>query len=380
VTQRYDVIVIGVGAMGSAACWQLARRGVRVLGLEQFDVPHGLGSSGGHSRLIRLAYYEHADYVPLLRRAYELWDEIEADSAQKVLHITGGIYMGRPHEPFVAESLKAAQRHDLPHEMLDRPAITARFPQFQLPADFAAFFENKAGLLLSEKAVAAHAEAAMRHGAEIHGRETVLDWSADNFGITVTTDKHTYSAGHVIFTAGAWTSRLVEQLGVKLKVTRQVMGWTWPRTPELVPSFALGTLPCWAVQNDDGSLHYGMPMLPDVPGVKVAHHFHGPVTDIATMDRMPQPSDEDDFRGAIQRYLPGADGPLLSMRVCLYTCSPDSHFIVDHLPGRKNVTIACGFSGHGFKFASVMGEALADLATRGRTALPIEFLGLSRFR
>lgn len=381
--QHYDVIVVGVGAMGSSACYHLARRGVKVLGLEQFDIPHSLGSSGGHSRMIRLAYYEHADYVPLLRRAYELWDEIEATSGQKLLYITGGVYMGRPHEPFVAASLAAAQQHNLPHEMLDHWALSQRYPQFRVPDSFAAFYEKKAGLLLSEKAVATHAEWAMRHGAEIHGREDVVDWSSVANGVTVTTDHGEYRARHLVFTAGAWTSRIVADLGVKLKVTRQVMGWTWPRdprNPRKLDQFALGTLPCWAVQNDDGSLHYGMPMLPDIPGIKVAHHWHGPATDPLTINRNPTAEDEADFRGAIQRYLPGADGPLLSMRVCMYTCTPDSHFIVDHLPGKPNVTLAAGFSGHGFKFASVMGEALADLATHGRSELPIGFLGLNRFR
>jgi sarcosine oxidase len=372
----HDVIVVGVGAMGSATCWHLAKRGARVLGIEQHDVPHALGSSGGHSRLIRLAYYEHPDYVPLLRRAYALWDEIERESGRTLLHETGGLYLGRERESFVAESLRAAQRHDLPHEMLDRDQIGARFPQFRVPEDHVGFFEPGAGALLSEDAIAAFAAAARQRGAEIHTREAVVEWRRDDAGVTVRTDRATHRAAHVVFCAGAWTDRLLRDLGVPLVVTRQVMGWVAPRDPA---PFALGTFPCWAIQNDDGSLHYGMPILPDAAGLKIAHHGRGPATDVASVDRTPRATDEDDFRPALRRLLPAADGPLAAMRVCLYTGSPDSHFVVDRHPRERRATIACGFSGHGFKFASVIGEALADLSTRGATELPIGFLGFRRF-
>ena len=376
----HDVIVVGVGAMGSATCWQLAKRGARVLGIEQYDVPHALGSSGGHSRLIRLAYYEHPDYVPLLRRAYELWREIERDSGRTLLFETGGLYLGREDEPFVAESLRAARRHDLPHELLDRAQLRTRFPQFRVRDDHVGFFEPAAGALLSEDAIAAFAAAAQRRGAEIRTREAVVDWRCDDAGVTVRTDRATHRAAHVVFCAGAWSERLLRDVGddlgaPPLVVTRQVMGWVAP--PDPAP-FALGAFPCWAIQNDDGSLHYGMPILPGAAGLKIAHHFHGPATDVATVDRTPRAADEDDFRPALRQLLPGADGPLAAMKVCLYTCSPDSHFIVGRTLERR-ATVACGFSGHGFKFASVMGEALADLSTRGATELPIGFLGVNRF-
>ncbi len=372
----HDVIVIGVGAMGSATCWHLAKRGVRVLGLEQYDVPHTLGSSGGHSRLIRLAYYEHPDYVPLLRRAYALWDEIERESGRVLLHKTGGLYLGRETEPFVAESLRAARRHGLPHELLDRAQIAARFPQFRVPADHVGLFEPDGGALRSEDAIEAFAAMAQRHGAEIRTREAVIGWSADDASVTVRTDRGTHRAAHVVFCAGAWSDRLLHDFGVPLVVTRQVMGWVAPPDPE---PFALGAFPCWAIQNDDGSLHYGMPILPGAAGLKIAHHFHGPAADVASVDRTPRPEDESDFRPALRRILPDADGPLAAMRVCLYTCSPDSHFAVGRHPCERLATIACGFSGHGFKFASVIGEALADLATRGATELPIGFLDPRRF-
>ncbi|MDB5171412.1 MAG: Sarcosine oxidase [Phycisphaerales bacterium] len=373
---HYDVIVAGVGAMGAATCYELARRGTRVLGLEQFDIPHHLGSSTGFSRMIRMAYYEHPDYVPLLRRAYELWDDLESASGQKLLHITGGLYMGPPDGGVVSGSLASARQHGLPHELLDRSQIAERFPQFQLPGDWAALYEPRAGFLLPEKVIAAYADLALHAGAEIHGREPVLDWQAGAKGITVRTPRGEYAASHLVFTGGAWTSSLLRDLGIELKVTRQVMGWVWPREPE---RFSLGHFPVWAIDNPAGGLDYGFPLHPENPGLKIAHHAPGQPADPNNVIRDPLPADEQTFRPALRQYLPTADGPLLSLRTCLYTNSPDHHFIIDRHPRHERVTIACGFSGHGFKFASVVGEVLADLATSGKTELPIGFLGLRRF-
>jgi sarcosine oxidase len=374
--QDYDVIVVGVGAMGASGCHELARRGLRVLGLEQFDIPHGLGSSTGFSRMIRLAYYEHADYVPLLRRAYELWHELEAKSGQKLLHLTGGLYLSAPDEELIAGSLQAARQHGLPHEVFDTAELRRRFPQFQVPEHWQAMLEPNAGFLLPEKIIAAYAEQALRVGADIHAREPVVEWSSDSAGVKVRTPRDTYRAGHVIFCAGAWSAKLLADLGIKLTVTRQVMGWVWPRQPQ---NYALGVLPVWAIGNKDGSLYYGFPMMSDNPGVKVAFHSPGLPTDPDRVIRDVLAEDEQTFRPALKRFLPTADGPLLALRTCLYTNSPDHHFIIDRHPRHPNVTIACGFSGHGFKFASVVGEILADLATEGQTKLPAQFLGLSRF-
>lgn len=375
-----DVIVIGLGAMGSAACFHLAQRGVRVLGLEQFSIPHSMGSSHGDSRMIRLCYYEHPDYVPLLLRAYHLWDDLEKRAQQKLLYKTGGIYMGPPNCEFIAGTMRAAIEHRLPHERLDRAQLRQRFPHFCVPEDHIGLFEPEAGFLTPERAIAAHVELAMKHGAEVHAHEPVIDWSASATGVSVRTAKQTYTADRVIFCGGAWSANLLRDLGVQLTVTRQVLGWVWPKKPE---HFALGTLPVWAINNPDGTIHYGFPMLLGAahgrPGFKIAHHFHGTPTTPDTINRIPQPSDEDDFRHVLERFIPDANGPLLSMAVCMYTNSPDAHFIIDHHPRHERAIIACGFSGHGFKFASVVGEILADLATAGRTDLPIDFLGLGRF-
>lgn len=377
----YDVILIGMGAMGSAACWQLARRGVRVLGLEQFDIPHSRGSSHGFSRMIRLAYHEHADYVPLLRRAYENWHELESVSGQKLLHITGGVYAGPPGSDRLARTSTAAESHGIPYERLSPAELTHRYAPFHLPDDYEILFEPSAGFLLPEKAIAAQVISALNAGAEIHAHEPVVSWqplgtSGAGEGVSVTTSRGTYEAGRVVFCGGAWTVRLVQDLGVPLRVTRQTLGWTWPREPRL---FELGKFPVWSIAREDGTSHYGFPMMPDNPGFKTAHHHRNDETTVDTVIRDPLPGDEADIRYPISRFLPAAEGPLLGLRVCLYTNTPDAHFIVDTHPQDSRVVIACGFSGHGFKFASVMGEVLADLATEGKTAHPIGFLGLKRF-
>ena len=369
----FDVIVVGIGAMGSAAAFQLARRGVRVLGLEQFDIPHALGSSHGQSRMIRMAYFEHPDYVPLLRRAYHLWHELEDVSGQKLLYLTGGLYMGPQSGEVVGGSLRSAREHGLSHELLDAGEVRRRHPQFHIPQDWMAMYEPNAGFLLPERVVAAYANAALAAGAELHGRERVLEWRDEGGGVAVSTDRAEYRAGHLVFCGGPWSGALIGDLGVKLVVTRQVMAWVWPAQPQ---SFALGQFLVWAIDHLDGTLHYGFPTMPDVPGLKIAHHAPGATTNPDQVARDPLPGDEQTVRPILRKMIPDGDGPLLSMKVCLYTNSPDGHFIIDRHPAHEHVTIACGFSGHGFKFASVVGEILADLATSGKTELPAQFLGI----
>jgi len=377
---RYDVIVVGVGAMGAAACFHLARRHRRVLGLEQFGIPHALGSSHGDSRMIRLCYYEHPDYVPLLKRAYALWAQLEQESGAKLLFKTGGIYMGRPDREIIAQTLRAAKTHSLPHEYLDRSQLADRYPQFAVPDDHVGIYEPEAGFLLPESVIAAHARAALGHGADLRTYEPLIEWTAHADHVVARTSKATYVADRIIFCGGPWSQRLLGEIGVRLDVTRQILGWVWPKRPEL---FAMGALPVWAIDATGGSIHYGFPMLNDAqsgrPGFKVAHHARGTLTTPDTIDRTPQPDDERGFRDVLERYIPQANGPLLSMAVCMYTNSPDSHFIIDRHPASQRAILACGFSGHGFKFASVVGEILADLAELGTTPHPIGFLGLNRF-
>lgn len=374
--QHFDVIVIGVGTMGSAACYHLAKRGANVLGLEQFSIPHTLGSGHGESRITRLCYYEHPDYVPLLQRAYELWDELGEAAGCTVLHRTGGVFMGRSDGAFIRETLRAAELHNLPCELVERARLKRDWPQFILPDDHVALYEPNAGYILPELAVTTHADLAMRAGAVLHAHERVLSWTVHADRVQVETDRGSYSAEKLVICGGAWMGHIARDLKLPLTVTRQVLGWAQPRTPE---RFASGVFPVWAIENDDGSLHYGFPILPQRIGLKVAHHFQGEPADPGTIDRAARQGDEDDFRHVLRAVLPDGDGPLLAMRICMYTNTPDSHFVIDTHPQHERVCFAGGFSGHGFKFAPVIGEALADLATHGKSELPIGFLSMKRF-
>jgi len=376
VALAYDVIVAGVGSMGAATCMSLAQRGARVLGLEQFDIPHRMGAHHGHSRMVRQAYFEHPDYVPLLRHAMQYWQRLHDASDLPILRRTGGLYMGRPDGAIVSGSAAASRTHGLDHELLDRKALAERYPQFHVPQDFAALYESAAGIVFPEHAVSAQVDQALRCGAEIRAREAVVDWSPNGAGVEVRTDRNTYSARQVIFTAGAWTGRLVRDLTVPLTVTRQTLVWLWPAATE---PFEPANCPVWLIEIEPDTGYYGMPLLQHPPGIKMALHRAGETVD---PDHVCREVSEDELRPLLDfaaKYLPDASGPVLSSQVCLYTHSPDSHFIIDRHPGYPQVFLACGFSGHGFKFCGVVGEALADFALIGRTELPVHFLHAGRF-
>jgi len=376
--QRFDTIVVGVGAMGSAACHQLARRGLHVLGIERFDIPHELGSSGGDTRLIRLSYYEHPDYVPLLRRAYSAWDELGAAIGERILERTGALYIGREAGTLISGSRRAALEHSIAHQMLSREQCK-RYGVFTIPRGFAVMFEPDGGFVRSTLAITTMAERALLSGATLHTRETVVGWQADGQGVEVQTDRASYRADQLVFTCGAWTGQLVTSFGVPLRVTRQALLWLWPQHPE---RFRIGAFPCWAVEDDlpgFTGIYYGFPMMNGQLGLKIALHAPGVAVSPDRVDRNPAPDDLMSIAPLLDKFLPTARGPVTRQKICMYTMSPDGHFVVDHLPGHANVVVAAGFSGHGFKFAPVIGEALADLVQFGESDLPIDFLGVSRF-
>jgi sarcosine oxidase len=348
-----------------------------VLGLEQGALPNPLASFAGRTRAIRLSYSEHPDYVPLLRGAYERWETLGEECGQRLLHLTGALYMGPETGELFSGALASAQTHGLAHTRFTAAELQREWPQFSLPENFVGLHEMQAGYVLSEAAVLAMIESAQRHGADLRGHEPVIDWTANAQGVTVRTPKGKYAAGKLIFTAGAWTPEMLSDL--PLTVTRQVVGWTQPS--DLSP-FTADRFPVWAIDHEGAGFYYGFPHTPDGsggPGLKAALHCPGAPTTAATAQREPLPADADEVRAVFARHLPTGDGPLIEQRTCLYTNTPDGHFIVDRHPAHERVTLACGFSGHGFKFASVMGEVLADLATAGKTDWPIDFLRLSRF-
>ena len=372
---QFDVVVVGLGVTGSAALHQLARRGVRVLGIERLSPGHDQGSSHGESRIIRLGYFEHPSYVPLLRRAYGLWRELEAASATKLLHITGIAEIGPPDGAVVSGTLAASRLHRLPHEVMDAAATMRRFPAFRIPSNYVGVFQPDGGFIAAEPALAAMLAQARNAGAEIQSNVTVRSVTPRSNGVTIGTSIGDIEARTAIMAAGPWTKKLMPDLPAPLRVTREVMGWFEPRNP--VP-FLAGQFPVFLLESPHGQ-HYGFP--PFGGGLlKIAkHHHRNEAVDPDTLDRAVSAEDEALIRSAVADHIPAASGPLRSAKTCLYTVTPDHDFLIDRMPGAPNVIAASPCSGHGFKFAPVIGEILADLATEGGTEHDISRFRLARF-
>jgi sarcosine oxidase len=370
---QYDVIVVGLGITGVAALAELARRGVRAIGIERHAVGHDLGSSHGETRMIRLGYFEHPSYVPLLRRTYELWRGLEAATSTRLLHVTGIAEMGAPDSDIVAGTLAASRMHGLPHEVLTAAEAMRRFPAFRLPDDFVCVVQPDGGFVAAETAIATLAAQARTHGAEILTHAEVQSVKSANGGVRVSTSRGDIDAKAVIAAAGPWMKQLVR--GLPLRVTRQVM--TWFEAPEPA-RFAEGKFPVFLLASRHGN-HYGFPSL-DGRTVKIAKHHHFDQTvDPDRVERTVTPADEAAVRAALTEFIPAADGPLAAAKTCLYTVTPDHDFIIDRLPDAPNIVAVSACSGHGFKFAPVLGEVLADLATKGETSHDIGRFTLSRY-
>jgi sarcosine oxidase len=372
----FDVAIIGLGVMGSAALAALARRGRRVVGIDRFAPGHDRGSSHGITRIIRLGYFEHPSYVPLLRAAYPLWRELEAQSGQSLLTVTGILEIGAPESDLVVGTLRSSRLHNLAHDILDASSLIKRFPAFRLPDNFVGVFQPDGGFLRAEPTVAALQALARRAGAELRMEERVLAVEAHRDGVLVKTQHGDILAECAIVAAGPWLKSLLPQFPVPIRVTRQVSGWFEP-ADQARAQFAAERFPVFLLQNRDG-VFYGFPAETD--GVKVAKHHHaGATVDPDHYDRAVSTADEDVIRTALKAHVPDAGGRLLAARTCLYTTTPDGDFILDRLPGCPQIIVASPCSGHGFKFAPVIGEILADLAVTGRTDHDISRFSLARF-
>jgi sarcosine oxidase len=371
----FDFAVIGLGVMGSAALAALARRGWHVLGIDRFAPGHDRGSSHGATRVIRLGYFEHPSYVPLVRAAYPLWRELEALSGAPLLTITGILETGAAGSELVAGTLQSVRLHGLPHEVLDAPGAMKRFPAFRLPDDFIGVFQPDGGVLQAEPAVAAFQSVARQAGADLQMEERVLSVAPHGGGVRVTTERGEVHAGCAIVAAGPWLQTLLPQLAVPVRVTRQVLAWFAP--VRHAHQFAADRFPVFLLQNPDG-VFYGFPA--DETGVKIAKHHHlDEAVDPDHCSRTVSAADETVIRNVLKAHVPDADGPLAAAGTCLYTMTPDGDFILDRLPGCPQITVASACSGHGFKFAPLIGEILADLATTGRTSYDISRFSLQRF-
>lgn len=361
--------------MGSAAAAELAHRGERVLGLEQFPFVHELGSSHGATRIIRLAYFEHPDYVPLLRRAYQRWRELEAELNASLLTECGVLSLGLPRSEMIAGIEHSATLHQLAVEHYSAADLAREYPQWRVPREWVGRLERCGGFLRVEDCVRGHLEIAARHGAELRAAEPVISWQADANSVRVTTARGEYAAARLVITAGPWAARVLAELKLPLTLMRQVTCWF-----DAVPSgeFAPARFPCYFTGTPYGDF-YGFPAI-DAAGAKVARHYGGSEHhDPTEIDRAVSAADEAPLTAFLGEYLPGIRGPVRKSSVCIYTLTPDRHFAIDRHPEFPQVVYAAGFSGHGFKFASVIGEILADLALSGGSALPLAMFRAARF-
>ena len=364
-----DCIVLGLGAMGSAAARAIARRGYRVLGLDRFASPHDRGSSHGESRIIREAYFEHPSYVPLVQRAYALWEELEREGGRPLFTRTGGVMIGPRDGDVFGGALRSAEAHRLPHEVLDAAEIQRRFPAFHPREDWFGVWEPNDGVLRPEVCIETMLAGAARAGADLHTDEPVTAWRADGEGFVVDTARGRTRASHLVLAAGAWMPRLVPEL--PLTVVRKVLYWF--ETVGMRNAHDPGLCPISIWQYGAREYFYSFPR--SERGVKVALHHGGEPSDPDHLDRIVRDEEIAAMRAVLHAHMPFASGPLRSTAVCMYTNTPDEDFILDRHPSHPNAIVVSPCSGHGFKFAPAIGEAVSDLVVEGATRHD-----LSRFR
>ena len=384
---RYDVVVAGLGAMGSAAAYQLARSGASVLGVDRYHPPHTLGSTHGDTRITRVAIGEGLAYVPLVRRSHEIWREIEQETGARILSPCGGLVMAPPRvafemhgsESFLEHTVAAAEAYDVEHERLDTSELAARFPQFALAGDEQGCYEPGAGFVRPEVAVEAQLRLARRLGATLVSGERVVGYVDHGTHVTVRTTSRTVEASALVITAGPWLPELVPDLAPSVKIHRQVLFWFDLRDPAAYPGLRDSPVYIWWPGGDRSDLIYGFPMV-DGPsgGAKVAREQYLVETSPDEVERgVTAEETEEMYEGYVRHRLPALSGRCVKSAVCLYTVTPDSRFVIDRLPSLPNVIVASPCSGHGFKHSAAIGEGLAQLATRGHTTLDLSPFALA---
>ncbi len=374
-SETFDAVVVGLGAMGSATASALARKGLRVAGFDRYRPPHVLGSSHGGSRIIREAYFESPMYVPLIRKAYGEWAALEERSGTDLWRRTGGLMIGQLAGKLVGGALASAEAHDLPHELLDAVELERRFPAFRLDESMVGVWEPRAGILFPEAAVQAQLDEAWRAGAKLHYEEPVESWRATADGFEVTTPGGQVEARSLIFTAGPWLPELIPDLEPRLEVERVVQHWFSTR----VGHDPLGpdALPIFLLEFESDRIFYGFPDFGH--GIKMALHYQGEKTRASEVRRRVDAGEVARLRTLMERYLPGANGPHLRSEVCMYTETPDLHFLVDRHPRHERAWLVSPCSGHGFKFAPVIGGAIADRVAGESSDVDLAPFGLARF-
>ncbi|MBK7428561.1 MAG: N-methyl-L-tryptophan oxidase [Saprospiraceae bacterium] len=381
----FDTIIIGAGSMGSSAAYFLSKTGQKVLCLDRYPAPHVFGSHGGQSRIVRKAYFEHPDYVPLLERSYQNWRILEEESGQKLYYKTGLIYLSSAQSEISKGVKHAARIHDLSLIDLDTESLNDKYSQFKSTQNKQILLEKEAGFVLPELTIQTLIKLSGNYGAIFRMPEIVQSWKVSGGVCSVTTNMGIYLSEKLIICPGAWSSQLLPDLNIPLKVSRQNLAWFETSSSS---NFSMESFPCFMIDDDNHGLFYGFPELEPEKfggsgGLKIAHHL---VSDYVenlmeySPDNKISQEEESLLRNILSTFLPEANGRLLNASTCLYTNSPDGDFVLDFLPGyHEKVIVACGFSGHGFKFVPVIGEILSDLTRKGKTDLNIDFLRLSRF-
>ncbi|HXM25480.1 MAG TPA: N-methyl-L-tryptophan oxidase [Chthoniobacterales bacterium] len=374
--RTFDVAVLGVGGIGSAACYHLARTGLRVVGIEQFSIPHSRGSSHGVTRILREGLHENETYVPLVRRALELWRELEKTSGTQLFYQTGSLDIGLPGSSIVVGSLNSCQRWSIPHETFAASELRRRYPVLRIYDEMVAVLQPNSGFVLAEGSITAHVNGACDHGAEIHGHEKMIDWEANGDGYAIQTTHDRYEVGQIVFTVGAWASK-VTGISVQVRPERAVLGWFQPK--ENAARFGVGSLPVWIIDSPDGGHFYGLPIF-GIPGFKLgrlSRNLDEVDPDLPLLE--PDSRDEHDLRQFLEKHFPDANGSLLSMQTAFFEHSPDRHFIIGELPGFPGAWVIAGLSGHGFKYASALGELAKDLLVQRKSGYDLSPFRLDRF-
>jgi sarcosine oxidase len=375
-SSTFDVIVLGLGAAGSSAIYHLSKSGKRICGIDQYSPPHNFGSSHGQSRIIRQAYHENPLYVPLIMKAYDLWEEIEKNSGQELFLRTGGLMLGSADSGVITGAEISARTHSIPYEYLERKEVNKRFPAFISQTDTVGILEKNAGILFPEKCITANIELAGRNGVQLHLGEKVISIKHHIDSVEIKTSKGTYTAEKIIISAGAWTTELLPELGLPLTVERQILFWFRDASSEQ-KSLGPGSLPIYIWEHAPGEIFYGFPDLGD--GIKVARHHAGLLTNPHILTKYVEQHEIMDMESLVKEHF-NIDPAFNYATTCMYTNTPDEDFIIDHHPHNDNIIIASPCSGHGFKFASVTGKILSDMAQDKSTGFDLSMFSLSRFQ
>jgi sarcosine oxidase len=370
----FDLCVVGVGGMGAAIAAHAARRNLKTLGLEQYSLPNRRGSSHGITRILRLGLHEGPTYVPLVLRAVELWKELGETVGTPMFHNNGSFDLAPPESSIFKGSLAACQAHNIAHEVLDAKETHRRFPGITPDPEMLAVHQPGSGFVLSDASIEAHLNLALGAGAELHGHETVLGWEKKGELFHVETNRGKYFAKSLVVSTGAWANKILPQIPVKTE--RQVVGWFQPQAePEL---FSPARMPSWIIDSAVLGHFYGLPIF-GIPGFKLSKFFYGDVVDPSGPFSGPQPQEEEVMRVFLRRYFPKADGPVMSLGATFFENTPDRDFIIDEVPGQPGLWLALGFSGHGYKYASAIGELMTDLVSQKASKFDLSPFRLSRF-